>query len=111
MFEGKPPTLPSDRARDSGEPAVDELCPLDWSDLKAKLAAMRDRQREIERPEIGSDASFDAHCARRIAAHQDRFEDGGEPDVNPDDLANGKGPGPLHGGRVAGDDPANRGST
>ena len=82
MFEGKLPTpveaLPLGELQDG-----EVLRPLSWSDLVARLSAARDLRASLE----GSEASFDAGSARRIAAHHN-----GKSSINPDDLGNGKGP-------------------
>ena len=82
MFEGKLPTpveaLPLGELQDG-----EVLRSLSWSDLVARLSAARDLRASLE----GSEASFDAGSARRIAAHHN-----GKSSINPDDLGNGKGP-------------------
>ena len=78
MFEGN---LSSVVAGQTGD--VGALRAVAWSELAAKLAAARDLRASLE----GSEASFDAGSARRIAAHHN-----GKSSINPDDLGNGKGP-------------------
>ncbi len=96
MFEGKPPIAPGANGSQQAETASEELCALDWAELTAKLAAARDLRRELAPEEDGTLASFDAHCAQRIASHngkspEDLIEDNSKHGVNPEDLANGKG--------------------
>jgi len=92
MFEAKPPLArePHDSANDTGD--AESLRGLTWSDLRARLEAVRDLRSSMH--DAGEDhfASFDAHSARRIAALAD-----GKHVVNPDDLANGKGSGCIEG--------------
>ena len=82
MFEGKPPAT-ADAYRLEEPQEGESLRPLSWSDLVARLSAARDLRASLE----GSEASFDAGSARRIAAHHN-----GKSSINPDDLGNGKGP-------------------
>lgn len=88
MFEGKPPL--SGESRPLGEWDGEALRPLSWGDLVARLSAARDLRAAFEPGEGGpadSAASFDAGCARRIAAHHN-----GKDAVNLDSSADGKGP-------------------
>ncbi len=86
MFEGKLPK-PAE-ATPLGEPHDGEsLRPLSWSDLVARLSAARELRASFAGRAAGSDASFDAGSARRIAAHHN-----GKHGINLDDLSNGKGP-------------------
>src|SRR5688572_30578550 len=69
MFQGKPP-----RPGDAQPPSVVQeesgsLRELTWADLVALLRASRARRGALEQAGDGADASFDATCARRIAAH------------------------------------------
>lgn len=95
MFEGKPPKAHKTPqafgfgAADSpAESGVDALHTLSWSDLRARLEAARDLRAAMLAQAEEPHASFDSHCARRLA---DLAE--GKDAVNPDDLANGKGTG------------------
>jgi hypothetical protein len=89
MFEGKPPK------HDVGA----SLHVVSWADLSARLAAARDLRKAFAQGEDG-EGSFDAASARWIADHADDSV-AGKPDVNPDDLGNGKA---VDG--MAGDEPA-----
>ena len=120
MFEGKPPFAPEARVWKHGEAMEDSLCPVDWDELKARLAAARDLRSEWSDTAVCEDASFDADSARRLAARHDRIEELGFDDVplangkggvNPDDLANGKGVCPNIGRQSENGEPANRGNT
>jgi hypothetical protein len=77
MYEGKPPK------RDAGA----SLHAVSWADLSARLSAARDFRKALAQDD-GGEGSFDAVSARWIADHADAS--GEEPDVNPDDLGNGK---------------------
>lgn len=82
MFEGKPPKAGS----------APLLQPVTWADLSSRLAAARDLRKALA-DDAGGEGSFDAASARWIADHatQEGAGDGeGQPDVNPDDLGNGK---------------------
>lgn len=84
MFEGKlphPPLLRPAKAGDSG----DELRPVSWTDLVARLGAARDFRATLALHDGEGDGSFDPDSAQRIAALGE-----GERDVNFDDLGNGK---------------------
>jgi len=69
MFHGKPPS--PDDARPLGEVQDDgcSLRELTWADLVARLKYSQGRRGIADCAEEGFDASFDATCARRIAAH------------------------------------------
>lgn len=111
MFEGKLP-VPSGLSGDErGESVREELCPIEWSELVARLAAARDLRRELAASSDAAMASFDAHCARQIAASHEFTPGNGKHGVNPEDLANGKGPRPISGRHADSDDTANRGNT
>lgn len=86
MFEGKPPRPGEARPLADEQWEADALRELRWADLVARLSATRG-VRGGEQGE-GSEASFDADCAHRIAAHHN-----GKQFVNPDDSGNGKGRG------------------
>lgn len=77
MFEGKLPrkgdARPLGDERDEGE----FLRELTWADVTARLGIFRGRIEAGEPPHEEADASFDATCARRIAAHHN-----GKPTVN-----------------------------
>ncbi|MGB3165790.1 MAG: hypothetical protein WBA68_03340 [Alteraurantiacibacter sp.] len=91
MFEGKPPIAAPCAKLEADDTRPRELHPIVWSELTAKLSAVRDLRRELAREADEGDASFDPHGARVIASHHERDEGEGKPDVNPDSLANGKG--------------------
>lgn len=120
MFEGKLPTQPKAPLSDNGAAADEALCPLEWNDLKARLAAARELRCELADETIDEDASFDADFARKIAAQHDRRDDGYDeyPDpgkskrgVNPNDLANSKETDGNIGRQRESHDPTNRGNT
>ena len=103
MFEGKPPRLGDAGPLNERAPDGDALRPLSWSELVARLSAARDLRGSFEPRESDGEGSFDAGCARRIAAHHN-----GNPAVNPADSSNGKGPqgtafGAMHGARAGAD--------
>ena len=77
MFEGKPPRPRDARALDDEQPDIDALRPLSWSDLVARLSAVRDQRVSPEDADVGGEASFDAGSARRIAAQSAAFRDFG----------------------------------
>lgn len=87
MFEGKHPlkgdARPLGEEGDQGE----FLRELTWADLTARLEASRSRGEAAEQAQDAGDASFDASCARRIAAHHN-----GKCDVNHDGSSYGKEP-------------------
>ncbi len=99
MFEGKPP-------RSSAATPLDlagDLRPVTWSDLVARLDAARGLRPAASGANGAGDGSFDPYSARHIAALGD-----GKPDINLDDLGNGKGTDGIslpHEQRAAGDDP------
>jgi hypothetical protein len=102
MFEGKLPSAaaaqPLDRSGGTGN-----LRPVTWRDLVAKFDAVRDLRAELGTGEVAGGASFDPDSARHIADLA-----GGKPDINFDDLANGKaadGMGRRNMNGAAGDDP------
>jgi hypothetical protein len=78
MFEGKPPK------RDASA----SLHAVSWADLSARLSAARDFRKALAQDD-GGEGSFDAVSARWLADHADASI-GEQPDVNPDDLGNGK---------------------
>ncbi|MBN9505276.1 MAG: hypothetical protein J0I69_04550 [Altererythrobacter sp.] len=85
MFQGKPP-LPGDaRPLSVVQEEGDFLRKLTWADLVALLKASRARRAAGEQAGDGMEASFDATCARRIAAHH-----GGKQAVNLEGSSSGK---------------------
>lgn len=66
----------------------DVLRPIGWSELSARLSALRAVRGSAVRTGSGATSSFDSGAALRL-----RSLDHGEPDVNPNDLGNGKGAG------------------
>lgn len=94
MFEGKPPKA------DAGA----SLQAVTWADLSARLAAARDLRKALAGDENG-EGSFDAASARWIADHAE-----GKPDVNPDDLGNGKAVNGMAGVERAQPMPGDRGN-
>jgi len=74
------------------------LRPLSWSDLVARLAAVRDLRASLGGAVPETDGSFDARSARRIAAHHN-----GKHSVNLDDLGDGKTHAAIPGSAVHGD--------
>ncbi|MGX7893878.1 hypothetical protein [Tsuneonella sp. HG222] len=107
MFEGKPPKS------GAATPVTfeGELRPVSWSDLVARLDAVRGlraglEQAPADRPGSERDASFDPGSARHIAALPD-----GKHGVNLDVLADGKAAGDIslpHEHRSAGGDPRDK---
>jgi hypothetical protein len=101
MFEGRLPT-PSPFPQSDSADAGNNLRPVTWSDLVAKLDAARDLRAALREHHGEGEASFDPGSARHIAALCD-----GKPGVNLNDLVNGKAasgiccPGEL----AVGDDP------
>ena len=89
MFEGKPPhSGPFSSPASAG--AGEDLRAVTWSDLVARLDAVRDLRSAMRSPEGEGEASFDPGSARHIAALCD-----GKPGVNLDDLVNGKAAGGI----------------
>ena len=86
MFEGKPPkaadALPLEESREG-----ESLRPLSWGDLVARLSAAREVRESLEGRVAGSEASFHAGSARRVAAHHN-----GKHGINLEDSGYGKGP-------------------
>ena len=86
MFEGKLPradeALPLEDAQDG-----ETLRSLSWTDLVARLSAARELRASYAGRAAGSEASFDAGSARRIAAHHN-----GKHGVNLEDSSYRKGP-------------------
>lgn len=92
MFEGKRPTADTAHLR-----------AVSWSDLVAKFDAARELRAALGTGEIAGEASFDPDSARHIAEIGE-----GKPDINLDDLADGKavgGMGRTNTNGAASDDP------
>lgn len=85
MFEGKVPRKgeahPLGTEREEGE----FLRELSWADLVARLEVSRGRGEAAEQSRGAVAGSFDAGCAKRIAAHHN-----GKSGVNLDGSSNGK---------------------
>lgn len=86
MFEAKPPRPEAARPLPAEPWEDDALRQLTWADLVARLSATRGAYPAAGDVEDGCEASFDASCARRIAAHHH-----GKHPVNSDSSTNGKG--------------------
>lgn len=97
MYEGKPPQNPQGQdsiaESDLESGLAGSLQQITWNGLRARLEAARDLRASLAQFPEGELASFDAHSARRIAEQEE-----GKHTVNPDDLGNGKGIGPIGGG-------------
>lgn len=92
MFEYKPIPMPDSRDCAADAVAESALCELNWAELTARLAAARELRAELAHSNAAVLASFNAHSARHLASQHDVFRDrDSQPDVNPDDLGNGKG--------------------
>jgi hypothetical protein len=88
MFEGKPPRLGDAGPLEERAPESDALRPLSWGELVSRLSAARDLRASLPPGSAREgEGSFDASCARRIAAHHN-----GNLAVNPADSSNGKAP-------------------
>jgi hypothetical protein len=85
MFQGKPPRPGDARPLPDVQDESGFLRELTWADLVARLRASRGRREGFEHVNDGMDASFDATCARRIAAHHS-----GKQAVNLEDSSSGK---------------------
>ena len=85
MFEGQPPRPGENRPLDEEQREAGSLRPLKWEELVARLTAARDLRAEMDPHAEGSEGSFDAGSARRIAAHHN-----GKQGVNLEDSGNGK---------------------
>lgn len=85
MFQGKPPRPGDARPLSVVQEESGFLRELTWADLVAALRASRARRNACEQAGDGAEASFDATCARRIAAHHS-----GKQAVNLEDSSNGK---------------------
>ena len=86
MYEGKLPNSAEARPLEAGLDG-EVLRELNWHDLVARLAASRDLRASFAGVHQPADASFDAGCARRIAAHHN-----GKHAVNLEDSSYRKGP-------------------
>ena len=85
MFEGKLPGTATAQPLDKASAGQGRLRPVSWSDLVARFDAVRELRSELDIGETAGGASFDPDSARHIAELAD-----GKPDINLDDLANGK---------------------
>ena len=90
MFEGKVPATPGSTGVEAALADNDSLRELSWSDLRTRLEAARDLRLSLANGLLQNMASFDAPAARHVAALAN-----GKDAVNPADLANGKGTGPI----------------
>lgn len=112
MFEGKLSHQPESRDSATGDLPDEALRDLQWSDLVARLTAARELRAELAASDSSILASFDADSARHLASqHECHLLDENEPDVNPDNLGNGKGHAAEHGSHTDRDTPATRGNT
>jgi hypothetical protein len=84
MFEGKL-TQAAAHPLDGPSARQSDLRPVSWTDLVARFDAVRDLRTELGIGETAGEASFDPDSARHIAEIGE-----GKPDINLDDLANGK---------------------
>jgi hypothetical protein len=87
MFEGKHPLKGEAHSLDKEGGEGEFLRELTWADLTARLEASRGRNEAAGQGQDAGDASFDATCARRIAAHHN-----GKCGVNHDGSSYGKEP-------------------
>src|SRR5687767_7906454 len=85
MFEGKLPKPGAFQPLEDEHIDAECLRSLSWADLVARLSAARELRAALRPGNGGSDASFDAGSARRIAAHSN-----GKQPVNLDTSSNGK---------------------
>jgi hypothetical protein len=90
MYEAKPPRQGDAHPLHEESWEGEALRELTWADLVARLSASRCLKGEFAPGDGDGEASFDASCARRIAAHHH-----GESPVNPDYSSNGKEPRPT----------------
>jgi len=90
MFEGKLPGAAAAQPLDQASPGQGRLRPVSWPDLVARFDAVRELRTELGIGETTGGASFDPDSARHIAELGD-----GKPDINLDDLANGKAAGGM----------------
>lgn len=68
MFQGKPPQPGDARPLSVVQEEGDFLRKMTWADLVALLKASRAQRTACEQAGEGMEASFDATCAKRIAA-------------------------------------------
>ena len=85
MFEGKPPSAATSQPLDRSAAGIDDLRPVRWPDLVAKLDAVRELRAELGTGETAGEASFDPDSARHIAELAEVKRD-----INLDGLAHGK---------------------
>ena len=85
MFHGKPPHPGNAHPPAEVQDERGILRELTWADLVARLKASRGGRDASDSSEEAGDASFDATCARRIAAHHN-----GKSSVNLEDSSYGK---------------------
>lgn len=85
MFEAKLSRADAAQPIDHAAGGIGALRPVTWRDLAARFDAVRELRAELGTGETAGGASFDPDSARHIA---DLAE--GKPDINFDDLANGK---------------------
>lgn len=94
MFEKKPPVVPEASDSAATAKAGEQLHKLSWSDLVAKLEAVRDLSQELassEAPHEDSEiASFNEDCAHHLAEQQAPFSPNYELPVNLDNSGNRK---------------------
>ena len=111
MFEGKQPFSRRADGQPVGDSTGEELSALSWPDLVAKFNAARDLREELALDDTPGIASFDAFSAQHLASLPGAGPHDGKRGVNPDDLANGKGPRCKGAEHSDGDDMADRGNT
>lgn len=87
MYEAKPPRLGDAHPLQEESWEDEALRELTWADLVARLSASRCLKGEFVPTEGEGEASFDASCARRIAAHHQ-----GDSPINPEFSSYGKEP-------------------
>ena len=85
MFEGKLTSATVAQPLDGVPARQGTLRPVSWTDLVARFDAARELRTELGIGEASGEASFDPDSARHIAEIGE-----GKPDINLDDLANGK---------------------
>ena len=85
MFHGKPPHPGNAHPPAEVQDERGILRELTWADLVARLKASRGGRDVFGEADEAMDASFDATCARRIAAHHN-----GKSSVNLEDSSYGK---------------------
>jgi hypothetical protein len=85
MFEAKLSRADAAQPLDRAVGGIGNLRPVSWRDLAAKFDAVRELRAEFGSGETAGGASFDPNSARHIAELTE-----GKPDINFDDLANGK---------------------